>query len=173
VPGVGSNRFPLAPMSTGIAVLTAALLAMPVLFVAVALFAGGPPFLLGVGLLVAALYAAVWLWARPTAFEMDRESLRVCFPLWTRRIPLVEVAEVRRLDAAALRRELGFAVRIGVGGLWGGFGWLWTRRRGIVELYVSRIDDCALIERRGGRPLLVTPAETERFAGLLAAARSG
>jgi hypothetical protein len=40
-------------------------------------------------------------------------------------------------------------LRIGVGGLWGVFGWLWTRR-GLVEVYVSRTDGwCSWSAGRG------------------------
>jgi hypothetical protein len=59
--------------------------------------------------------------------------------------------------------------RIGVGGLWGGFGWLWTTRRGLVEFYVSRADGMVLIERRGARPLLITPADPEKLLRALQA----
>jgi hypothetical protein len=31
--------------------------------------------------------------------------------------------------------EVGWSMRVGAGGLWGGFGWLWTERRGIVQMY--------------------------------------
>lgn len=47
-------------------------------------------------------------------------------------------------------------MRIGIGGLWGGFGWLWPGR-GLVNFYVSRSDGLVLIERMSARPLLITP----------------
>ena len=59
-----------------------------------------------------------------------------------------------------LHQELGKTMRIGVGGLWGGFGWLWTRR-GLVNFYVSRSDGLVLIERRTARPILITPEKPE------------
>jgi hypothetical protein len=62
-----------------------------------------------------------------------------------------------------LRKELGWAIRVGVGGLWGAFGSLWTSRRGSVEVYVSRTDGLVWIERRVGRPLLITPTNPEGF----------
>ena len=73
-----------------------------------------------------------------------------------------------------LEVELGildpeFAGRIGVGGLWGGFGWLWTRGRGMVEFYVSRTDGLVIVERRGGRALLFTPQDPEEFVDALSA----
>jgi hypothetical protein len=71
------------------------------------------------------------------------------------------VAGARVLSGREFRDRVGFAMRIGAGGLWGGFGWLWTSRRGIVEFYVSRLDGYVLLERCSGRPLLFTPADPE------------
>jgi hypothetical protein len=56
---------------------------------------------------------------------------------------------------------------VGAGGLWGGFGWLWTERRGIAQMYVSRTEGLVWIERRGGRPWLITPEEPEAFVRAL------
>jgi hypothetical protein len=53
-------------------------------------------------------------------------------------------------------------MRIGAGGLWGGFGWLYTRK-GLLDLYVSRTDRFVLVRLRTGRPLLITPDADERF----------
>jgi hypothetical protein len=159
-------------MSGVIRVLTALLLAIPVVFVAVALFAGAPRLLLWVGLAVAALYAAIWLWMRPTAFEVDASGLRICFPLRTRRVPAHDVAGARSVTSREFLSEFGLALRVGAGGLWGGFGWLWTQRRGMVEFYVSRVDRYVLVERREGRPLLVTPADPAGLAQALEATRA-
>jgi hypothetical protein len=71
------------------------------------------------------------------------------------------------MTSREFRDEHGWAMRIGAGGLWGGFGWLWTSRRGLVEFYVSRLDGYVLLERRTGRPLLFTPVEPERVASAL------
>jgi hypothetical protein len=143
------ERFPLAPMSRPIRIVTGVLLAIPLAFAALALALGAPLALPAA--LLAGLYAAVWLGTRPAAFELDADALHVRFPLWTRSLP------ARSLAGAALRGELGFALRVGVGGLWGGFGWLWSSKRGWLELYVSRTDRLVWIERRVGLPLLITP----------------
>jgi hypothetical protein len=58
-------------------------------------------------------------------------------------------------------------MRVGAGGLWGGFGWLWTQRRGIVQMYISRTDGFVWIERIGDRPWLITPDEPEKFVRAL------
>src|SRR5262249_42623970 len=73
-------------------------------------------------------------------------------------LPRSGISEVRALDRRSLRREVGWGARVGAGGLWGGFGWLWTARRGIVQMYISRVDGLVWIERGGERPWLVTPA---------------
>ena len=156
-------RHPLAPMSLSIRILTWVLLAFPALFVAFGAAAGPPAraFLLAVGLATAGLYGAVWLWWRPTAFEVSGEGLTIRFPARRRRVPAADLSGARALTGAEFRRDYGFALRIGVGGLWGGFGWLWTRRRGLVEFYVSRLDGFVLVQRRQGRPILVTPVDPE------------
>jgi hypothetical protein len=157
--------FRLAPMSRGIRILTWILLAMPVALVASGLRAPAPAgtLLVIVGLGTAALYAAVWLGWRPTGFEVSPDGLRIRFPAWTRLVPRADLARARALTSDEFKREFGFALRIGVGGLWGGFGWLWTRGRGLVEFYVSRVDGLVLVERRRGRPLLVTPVDPDGF----------
>jgi hypothetical protein len=79
------------------------------------------------------------------------------WPLKRRRIPRDDIAGIRLLRDGELRREVGWAARVGAGGLRGGFGWLWTTRRGIVQMYISRTDRFVWIERKNGRPWLITP----------------
>jgi hypothetical protein len=76
---------------------------------------------------------------------------------------------VRLIDRDELRREVGWGMRVGAGGLWGGFGWLWTTRRGIVQMYVSRLDRFVWIERGSERPWLITPDRPESFVAALSA----
>jgi hypothetical protein len=168
--------FPLAPMSTLIRVLTGILLAVPVYLAVVGALAGGVAGVLlapmaGVLLL---LYGAVWLYARPSRFEIRPDALVLVWPAWRRRIPLADVTDAHLLTRHDLRGRLGRGGRIGVGGLWGGFGWAWTSRAGLVDLYVSRQDDLVLVERRAGRALLISPDRPQAFVRALreAAARS-
>ena len=157
------ERFALAPMSRAIRVLTWIVLAIPALFFALSLGVAAP--LAIPGFLVAALCVGVWLAARPSAFELDARELGISFPIWRRRIPRAAISSARLLAAADARETLGFALRVGVGGLWGGFGWLWSTRSGWIEMYLSRTDGLVWIERREGMPLLITP---ERPAELVA-----
>jgi hypothetical protein len=164
-----AERFALAPMSGLVRALTIAVLAIPALFVAAGL-ATSAPILVTVGVVTALLYVAIWLGGRPTAFEVGEDGLRIRFPWRTRAVPAREIGGVRLISGPAFREEFGFAVRIGVGGLWGGFGWLWTSKRGMVELYVSRQDGFVLVERsRGAAPLLLTPADPEELVEALSA----
>lgn len=74
---------------------------------------------------------------------------------------------MRLIDKGELQREIGWGMRVGAGGLWGGFGWLWTQRRGIVQMYISRTDGFVWIERISGQPWLITPDEPESFVRAL------
>ena len=159
------TAFELAPMSPLIRGITVALFALPLVFLGSA--GSGHSSLAIPGLLLVTLYAWVWLRFRPTRFELYPESLDVVWPMKHLSIPRSEIREVRRVDPGVLRRELGWRLRIGAGGLWGGFGWLWTSRRGLVQLYVSRTDGLVWIERSRGRPWLITPRDPEGFVRAL------
>jgi hypothetical protein len=155
-------------MSPSILALTAALLPLPALFQALGLGSQGPRApLLAAGLLLAALYLGVWLGARPSRFEVSSAGLRLVFPIRSRSIGRADIASAIVVDAREFRDRFGWAARIGVGGLWGGFGWLWTSRRGLLEFYVSRTDGLVVVERRAGRPLLITPRDPAEFVHAL------
>jgi len=157
-------------MSRAIRILTLVLLLLPIVFAAsVAL---GHRELEGPGVFVVAIYVWIWLRFRPTRFVVRPDVLEVVWPLKRRRIRRSEISAVRLTDACELRREVGWGMRVGAGGLWGGFGWLWTRRRGIVQMYVSRTDGLVWIERVHGRPWLITPERAEEFVGALHVGRS-
>jgi hypothetical protein len=141
--------------------LTLFLLALPVAFLAFAA-AGTRPLQIPAYFLVA-IYAWVWLRFRPSRFVVLPDALEIEWPLKYRRIARNEITAVRLVDPAELWRDIGWGMRVGAGGLWGGFGWLWTKRRGIVQMYISRTDRFVWIERRGLRPWLITPEDPETF----------
>lgn len=159
------TRFRLAPMSALIRGLTLLLLALPIIFLAIA--ASGSYLLALPAVLLLAIYAWVWLRFRPRAFVVHANALEVLWPLKRRRIARDGITAVRMLDGEELTREIGWGTRVGAGGLWGGFGWLWTRRRGIVQMYVSRTDGYVWIERGKARPWLITPERPEAFVQVL------
>ena len=133
-------------MSPLMIVLTVLVLAVPVVFAVTGVWAGNAP-LLWVALLIAAGCWLVWLYARPNRFEVSSQGLAIVWPVRRRLIAAREIAGVRPIEPWELRQEVGWGGRIGVGGLWGQFGWLWTARRGNLVIYVSRTDGLVLASR--------------------------
>jgi hypothetical protein len=160
------SRFGLAPMCPFIRRVTLVMLALPVAFVLGAVLGSGwfwPP-----ALLLLFIYGWVWTRFRPTTFIVQPQTIEVIWPLKRRQIPRDRISSVRLIDRPALREQVGWGIRVGAGGLWGGFGWLWTSRRGIVQMYVSRLDRFVWIERGGReRPWLITPERAEAFVAAL------
>ena len=157
--------FRIAPMCMMMRIITLALLALPVLFVLSAVFAIFAIFLV-------AIYSWVWLRFRPTQFVVHQDVLEVVWPLKRRQISRDSISDVRIVNRRDLKPQLGWGMRIGAGGLWGGFGWLWTQRRGIVQMYISRFDDLVWIERTAGRPWLISPERPQEFAQALSSSQS-
>ena len=164
-----SQTYRLAPMSRLFALLTGLLWLLPVAFTLAAFSVPRCEGLIWGAVFLVAGYAGVWLWMRPSAFELTSGALSARFPGRTRAIQRSSLGEARLVERGQLREQLGWAVRIGVGGLWGGFGWLWTTRRGLVEFYISRLDGLVWIERPDGRPLLITPESPEALVADLSA----
>jgi hypothetical protein len=165
-----SNPLRRCPVSGFLLVLIVILLPLPPVLLVSTLLAGAPAWhTVGVGIFVAAIYALVWLWYRPTRFEIDREALRIIWPLRTRILPRTDIVRARIVDRKEFRTEFGIGMRMGAGGLWGGFGLLWTSRRGIIDFYISRTDRFVIVERRSGRSLMITPERPEQFVAALEA----
>jgi hypothetical protein len=118
-------------------------------------------------MLMAAVYAWVWLRFRPQAFVVRPDALEVIWPLKRELVPFATMSDIQLIDRHELRRRIGFAFRVGAGGLWGGFGWLWTARRGVIRMYISRVDRFVWIECGGDRPWLITPERPEVFVDLV------
>ena len=165
VAGARVMRFRLARMDFLIRLLTLAMLVLPPLFLAIAVL-GNTLLLLPTALLVA-IYVWIALWFRPTQFVVGPRALEIVWPLRRREIPREDITGVRLVDQHALRREVGWSMRVGAGGLGGGFGWLWTQKRGVVRMYVSRTDGLVWIERRSERPWLITPERPDAFVRAL------
>lgn len=148
-------------MSPLIAWMTYALFLLPPAFL-IGAVVGANRLLVAPGLFVIGIYAWIRLWFRPTRFEVSAAGVDVIWPLRRERIPRTTIVAARLLDRGALRQEAGWGMRVGAGGLWGAFGWLWTTKRGTVRMYVSRLDGFVWVETTG-KPWLVTPAEPEAF----------
>jgi hypothetical protein len=115
-----------------------------------------------VALLIVALLVGIAVYARPSRFVLSPEGLRVVWPVRERMIPLRDLAGVEVLDRSQFRARFGLGVRIGAGGFLGGFGWLKTGPQ-TFDFYVSRVDRYALVQVRGGNPLLITPERLDEF----------
>jgi len=157
--------FRLAPMDFLMRLLTVALLVLPPMFLAIALL-GNTLLLLPTAFLIA-VYVWIALWFRPTQFVVGARALEIVWPLRRRTIARDDIAAVRLIDKQLLQDEVGRAMRVGAGGLGGGFGWLWTQKRGVVRMYVSRTDGFVWIECRGAQPWLITPERPEAFVRAL------
>jgi hypothetical protein len=150
-----SSFYKTPPMCGSIRVVTFIIAAIPFLLI----FFG--PAENRAGLTIVAMFfflliIGVWLWMRPTQYIVDSSGLTVVWPLRKYHIPRSRITRVRVLDKKQVKKEIGFAVRIGVGGLFGGFGLLWSRKRGFIRFYITRTDDFVIIEQRNDRPLLIT-----------------
>ena len=163
------SSFRLAPMSRLILTLTVGLLALPVAFLAGTVLQRA---LGAAALILIGIYAWVWLRFRPTRFIVHAEMLEVVWPLKRRILPRSDIVAIQLIDARELRSKIGWGMRVGAGGLWGAFGWLWTQQQGIVQMYCSRTDRFVWIEHANGRPWLITPEQPEAFVRMLAPQRS-
>jgi len=155
----GEHAFRLAPMSPSIRVTSSVALLLPVVF---AWLGRVQPFQYGVAAFVVSLYAFIWLWLRPTRFIVSAAGLRILWPLRFAHVLAADIRDVRRMGVEEFRREYGYGMRVGAGGLWGGFGLLVTGKE-TLAIYVSRVDDLVLVRRGSDRPLLLTPEDPERF----------
>jgi Ca2+/Na+ antiporter len=159
------HHFRLAPMTIDVLALTLLLLLVPVVILIAMLMLSLS--LLVPLLLICLVYAWVWLRFRPSAFILEDDGLEVVWPLKRRRIRRADIRDVHLTDRRALRRDLGWGFRVGAGGLSGSFGWLWTQRRGPVQMYVSRSRDLVWIELDSDRPWLITPERPDELVQLL------
>ena len=162
-------EFRLAPMSGLMTALTAVLLFLPLGIAAVGgLSPAGPWLYVAAGLMVAT-YAFTWLVMRPTKFVVG-DALEVVWPVRRRRIPWDDVLGASETPPDALPAEFGMLLRVGVGGLWGGFGLAWSTRGKHLGLYVSRHADGFVLVRCGrARSLLITPERPAEFVAAVSA----
>ncbi len=157
-----SNRFNLAQMSPTISFLTYALWLLPVSFGVIGLWMHSL-ITIAIAVILFGLYGVVWFWCRPSHFILNSNYFAIEFPAWRETIPLDDIYSVHITDRIHFEQEFGWSIRIGVGGLWGVFGWLLTQRQGLIEIYVSRFDRSIVISRRTGKPLVVSPSSPSLF----------
>jgi len=159
-----TNAFPLAPMTRGLRIMTWFLMALPTFFLVMACL---PETRLrgtmaAMAALVMLVYVSVWFLFRPTRFEIDATGLWIVWPMRSRHIPRREIGEASAIGIAEFKREYGLGMRVGAGGLWGGFGLLKTGRE-TFSMWISRTDAFVLVRLRGARTLLITPDRPREF----------
>lgn len=160
-------HFSMAPMSTGLRVLTWSLFLLPAVLAWAGLSTPLPvrPILLGTAAFTLLLYATIPVFFRPRVFEIEGHVLTIRWLIRARTIDL-RGADVARLDRAELRRRIGFGYRIGAGGLGGAFG-LYKTADETFDLAVSTLDAWILLRPAEGRALLITPEHPERFVDVV------
>ena len=155
-------------MSGDILLITALVLLLPVIFMLV-LFLAPLPMPRSARLAVWCAFFisvimpfVVWIWSRPTAFAIHGAELEIIWPARRRVLPLRGLESVEILQPHEFRNRYGRAMRVGVGGLWGGFGSAVTKSE-TFHLYVSRTDRFVLLRPAGIKPWVLTPAQVELF----------
>lgn len=167
-----TERFELAPMTLDLRLLTYFCWLLPAAFVysLLALPASMPPVIRTAQLAVTAflllIYASVYFLFRPLYFEVTADGLGIIWPLRARAIPKSQIRAVRTMEAKAFRAEYGYGMRVGAGGLWGGFGLLKTSKQ-TFSMWISRTDAFVLIDLDGDRPLLLTPKDPALFTAAI------
>lgn len=112
---------------------------------------------------ILAIVLVTWLWYRPTRFVVGPSTLTIVWPLRARELARPGITDARIVDVRTLRDILGTGMRIGVGGLFGQFGWVWSTKRGLVDCYITRVRGIVWVERGEERPLMITPEDPEGF----------
>jgi len=159
--GPGRGGFALAGMSTGIAAMTWFLFILAV-GLPIGIFIAAPD--VWMSLLLAAIiwstYAFVWVFYRPSRFEIRDDGLRIVWPVRSLSIRGDEITEITLLS----KSDLGLVIRTcGAGGLWGGFGRFFSRKMGRMLIYASRGSGLVCIRRGGKRTLVISPERPEEF----------
>ena len=144
--------------------VTGILLFIPISFVIAGAWGTQP--LLVVGLLVALLYGLVAVAFRPKGFLVSDSDLAIQWPVRQMVYPVSTLTSAEVLTASDFYQQFRWTVRVGAGGLFGTFGWLWTAQ-GWVTTYASRHDTFVLVRRAKGSPLLITPDRAEEFVSIL------
>lgn len=110
-----------------------------------------------------ALSALIWLYLRPSRYIVDDDGVTILWHLRRLRIPRADIEGASTIGRELLRRDFGWSARVGVGGLFGTFGLLWTSKRGWMSAYATTTQHWVLLERRDGRPILISPERPDDF----------
>jgi hypothetical protein len=143
--------------------LTVVVFPIPFVMAGAALYWGLSP-LLGVAAFMLLCWGFVYFYMRPSRFELSPAAgLEIVWPLRREQFDATRIESVERVSGAEFRRRWGLGMRIGAGGLFGGFG-LYKTRTQTFRFYVSRLDEFVIVHLRGGeRPLMLTPESADAF----------
>lgn len=160
----GREYYRLAPMCRLVVITTVSVLALPVVFAIVAMRLDWPRSIAPLGLSALFMMAClvVWTWFRPKLFIVSHDFLTIQWPLRNKVRRISDVLSAKVISNSEFRKEYGRGMRIGAGGLWGGFGLLKTSSC-MFQMYISRTDEFVLIHFRNEPPLLITPEKPHRF----------
>src|SRR5262245_53550704 len=97
--------FRLAPMTRDLTVMTWIACVLPFWLVGAASLSSGPakPVLVVAVWFTMLIYVCVWVYGRPTRFEIDDQVLRIVWPIRRREIPRHLVRDARILTGAEFR----------------------------------------------------------------------
>ncbi len=158
--------FTTPPMTSLMRILTVIVMALPVILGGIGYYASNR-VLLNVAGFIILIIIGVWFFMRPSGYQVDSAGLTIRWPVRSKRISRSEILAARVLETDELSGELGQAMRIGIGGLFGGFGYLWTTNRGMVEFYITRQDQFVLMDLRKGKSLLLSVDRPKEFVQAL------
>lgn len=158
-----------APMAPLYVVSTGVLLAIPVIWAIMIVTVGHGIWRVSAVVIASfvALSALIWLYLRPSKYEVDAAGVTIHWYLRRIVVPRADITNVSTIDREVLRRDFGWSARVGVGGLFGTFGLLWTSKRGWLTAYATTTQGWVLIERRGERPILISPDRPDDFVRAL------
>lgn len=167
-------RVPLARMDPRMAlfVVMPAVLVPGVLFVLASWLPDAQADLLGtLGCLLVTTTVAVWLFLRPSSVEVTDTEVVVGFAMRSVVIPLDDIVNVEVHDASSFNEAFGGHTRVLIASAYGGGGWLPTRAQ-TFDAYLSGHDSLAVLRRREGRPVLLSPSDPAALQAALRAVRN-
>lgn len=155
----------MAPMSGLILGLTVVLFPVPFVMAAFAIISGVHG-VFGVAAFMLFIWAVVYFYMRPSHFEVTPVGLDIVWPLRREHFDAAQIESVERISGEEYRRRYGLGMRIGAGGLFGGFGFYKTKSV-TFRFYISRQDEYVLVHRKNDRPLMLTPDKAAQFVDAL------
>lgn len=156
-----ARTFRLAPMSGLILWLTVFVFPIPFLMAGWAFYWAIHP-LFAVAGFMGLVWAVIWFYMRPSHFTISDRGLQITWPMRRQLVPKAQITSAELVSSAEFRQRWGHGVRIGAGGLFGGFGWYRTKTA-MFRFYISRTDEFAIVHLLDDRPLMLTPEDARRF----------